>query len=361
MNRIIFGGAFDPVHNGHINMALKAAKELDGEVIFVPARISVWKQVSSPVEDKMNMLRLAIKDHKCLSIDEFELNSGKDVNYSIDTVLHFKEKYPNDNLFFLIGVDQANAFHKWKEAERISQLLQVVYYTRPGYEEEKENIEKFHMHKIDGLGIEVSSTKIRELKSFEMPDEVLFYIVEHDLYEGMVELNYILTPHRLAHSKSVAKTAYKIARANNLDNPLKAYIAGLFHDIGKDIAESKQYEMTKKYYPEFADIPKFAYHQFAGAHLVQEMFGIKDPDIIEAIEFHSTGNENMCELAKIIYAADKIEPTRGFDSSDLIAAMKNDVHEGFKTVLQANKDFLLSKEKDINNRLTYKCFKQYLG
>ena len=52
MNRIIFGGAFDPVHSGHINMALKAAKELDGEVIFVPARISVWKDVSAPIEDK---------------------------------------------------------------------------------------------------------------------------------------------------------------------------------------------------------------------------------------------------------------------------------------------------------------------
>ena len=350
MNRIIFGGAFDPVHSGHINMALKAAKELDGEVIFVPARISVWKDVSAPIEDKMNMLRLAIKGKKELSIDEFELNSGKDVNYSIDTVLHFKEKYPKDNLYFLIGVDQANAFHKWKEAERIASLLQVVYYTRPGYVEDENNIKKFHMHKIEGLGIEVSSTEIRELKSFEMPDDVLFYIVEHDLYEGMVELKSILSPHRLAHSKSVAKTAYEIAKANNLDNPLKAFIAGLFHDIGKDIPESEQYELTKKHYSEYADIPKFAYHQFAGAHLVQEMFGIKDQDIIEAIEFHSTGNENMCLLAKIIYASDKIEPTRGFDSSDLIAAMKNDAEQGFKTVLQANKDFLLSKEKDINNR-----------
>ena len=102
MNRIIFGGAFDPVHNGHINMALKAAKELDGEVIFVPAPISVWKEVSAPVKDKMNMLRLAIEGKEHLSIDEFELNSGKDVNYSIDTVLYFKEKYPNDKLFYLI-------------------------------------------------------------------------------------------------------------------------------------------------------------------------------------------------------------------------------------------------------------------
>ena len=361
MNKIIFGGAFDPVHNGHINMALKAAKELDGEVIFVPARISVWKEVSAPIADKMNMLRIAIKGYKNLYIDEFELNSGKETNYSIDTVRYFKEKYPKDKLYFLIGVDQVNEFHRWKEAEKLAELAQMVYYTRPGYEVKSENIQKYHTMKIVGDGIEVSSTDIRELKSFELPDDVLFYIVEHDLYKGMVDLNFILTPHRLAHSKSVAKTAYEIAKANNLDNPLKAFVAGLFHDIGKDIAEDKQYEMTKKYYPEYADIPKFAYHQFAGAHLVQEMFGIKDPDIIEAIEFHSTGNENMCLLAKIIYASDKIEPTRGFDSSELINAMKKDAAKGFITVLQANKEFLLSKEKNIENRLTYKCFKQYLG
>ena len=361
MNKIIFGGAFDPVHNGHINMALKAAKELGGEVIFVPARISVWKEVSAPIVDKMNMLRLAIKGYKNLSIDEFELNSGKETNYSIDTVRYFKEKYPKDKLYFLIGVDQVNEFHRWKEADELAELAQMVYYTRPGYEVKSENIQKYHMMKIVGDGIEVSSTDIRELKSFELPDDVLFYIVEHDLYKGMVDLNFILTPHRLAHSKSVAKTAYEIAKANNLDDPLKAFVAGLFHDIGKDIAEEKQYEITKKYYPEYVDIPKFAYHQFAGAHLVQEMFGIKDPDIIEAIEFHSTGNENMCLLAKIIYASDKIEPTRGFDSSELISAMKNDAEKGFIIVLQANKDFLLGKHKDINNRLTYKCFEQYLG
>jgi nicotinate-nucleotide adenylyltransferase len=309
----------------------------------------------------MNMLKLAIKGKERLSLDEYELNSGKDVNYSIDTARYFKEKYPNDKLFYLIGVDQVNEFHRWKEADKLSEIVQLVYYTRPGYKVKSDNIAKYNMQKIEGSGIEVSSTAIRELKSFELPDEVLFYIVEHDLYKGMVDLNFILTPHRLAHSKSVAKTAYEIAKANNLDEPLKAYVAGLFHDIGKDIAEDKQFEMTKKYYPEYSDIPRFAYHQFAGAHLVQEMFGIKDKDIIEAIEFHSTGNENMCLLAKIIYAADKIEPTRGFDSSYLINAMKNDAENGFVTVLEANREFLLSKNKNINNRLTYKCFQQYLG
>ncbi len=360
MNRILFGGAFDPVHNGHINMALNAAKELRGEVIFIPARISVWKSSSAPISDKIAMLELALKDKKGLSLDLFEINSGKDVNYSIDTVRHFKEKYPEDKLFYLIGYDQVNEFHRWKEAEELSKIAQIVFYERPNYIVNEENVHKYRMMPISGETIDVSSTDIRTLRSLELPDDVLFYIVEHDLYEGMVELNRIESKHRISHSKSVARTAYEIAKANNLKNPLKIFLAGLLHDCGKDIPLEKQIELTKKYYPEYADCPKFAFHQFAGAALAQDLFGITDKDMLDAIKFHSTGSGEMCQMAKIIYAADKIEPTRGFDSSDLIQAMKNDVDNGFKIVLQANKDFLLSQGKSIENPLTCKCFDKYL-
>lgn len=361
MNRIIFGGAFDPVHNGHINMARKAAKALNGEVIFVPARISVWKNSSAPTADKMAMLRLAIKGVKEFSIDEFELNSGKDINYSIDTVRYFKNKYPSDQLFYLIGYDQVNEFHRWKEAAEISNLVQLVYYTRPNYQINKDNVIKYKMQEIEGGGIDVSSTDIRALKSFELPLEVLFYIVEHDLYEGMSQIKMIESEHRLNHSKSVAKLSYEIAKANNMDKPVKAFIAGLLHDIGKDIALEKQIELTKNAFPEYSESPKFAYHQFAGAVLAKDLFKINDQDILDAIKFHSTGSGEMCKLAKIVYAADKIEPTRGFDSTDLIKAMLTDVDSGFKIVLQANKEFLEGQGKSLENTLTYNCIKNYLG
>ena len=68
----------------------------------------------------------------------------------------------------------------------------------------------------------------------------------------------------------------------------------------------------------------------------------------------------MCPLAKIIYASDKIEPTRGFDSKDLIDAMLKNVDTGFKIVLQANKDFLENGGKMTDNYLTSNCFKKYL-
>ncbi len=360
MNRIIFGGAFDPIHNGHLNMAENAKKALDGEIILVPARISVWKENSAPLEDKIAMIELATKDKTEYSIEKYELENGKEVTYSIDTISFLKEKYPSDKLFLLIGTDQVNEFHRWKEADKIADLVQIVFFARPNYELKKENVEKYHMMQIPGNEIDVSSTKIRELKSFELPGDVLFYVVEHDLYEGMVELNRILTSHRLNHSKSVAKLAYEIAVSNHLDNPNRYFVAGLFHDIGKDIPLEKQFEITKKHFPEYADMPEFAYHQFAGSILAQEMFEIHDEDIISAIRYHSTGSDNMCLMAKIIYASDKVEPTRGFDSSEYIRELKKDANEGFRIVLQANKDYLESKHKSVNNPLTYKCFNKYL-
>ena len=177
----------------------------------------------------------------------------------------------------------------------------------------------------------------------------------------MVEINKLLSPHRLAHSKSVAKLSYEIAKANHLEKPLRYFLAGLLHDIGKDIPLEKQFELTKKNFPEYADMPKFSYHQFAGSVLAKEIFEIKDEDILESIKFHSTGSQNMCLMAKIVYAADKIEPTRGFDSTDLINAMMENAEKGFITVLQANKDFLDSKGKMTDNPLTSICFKQYLS
>ena len=360
MRKIIFGGAFDPVHNGHINMALNARKALEGEVFFVPARISVWKESSAPVKDKIAMLKLAIKDLDGLFIDEFEINSGKDTNYSIDTVKHFKEKYPDDEIYYLIGVDQVNEFHRWKAADELASLAHIVFYDRPGHELKNENINRFHMQRIEGSLVDVSSSEIRELLKYDVPAEVLFYVVENNLYSGMNKISMMLTPHRLNHSKSVAKLAYEIAKANNLDNPLDAYMAGLFHDIGKDLAIEKQKEIMKEHYPDYIDMPDFFYHQFVGAYLAEKLFKVKDREILSAIEFHTTGNENMGKIAKIIYASDKIEPTRGFDSSDLIEAMMKDVDKGFQTVLQANKDFLISQGKKVNNPLTCKCFEQYL-
>ena len=73
MNRIIFGGGFDPIHLGHINMAIMAQKAYPGEVIFVPAKIAVWKSSSISQEHKLAMVQIAIKNIPGFSVDTFEL------------------------------------------------------------------------------------------------------------------------------------------------------------------------------------------------------------------------------------------------------------------------------------------------
>lgn len=357
MNKILFGGAFDPIHLGHLNMAEQASKELDADVIFLPAPISVWKNESAPIEDKAKMVELAIKGHERFSIDRYEIDSGKEVNYSIETAEYFVKKYPNDKFFYLIGTDHVNSFHKWKDAKKLSEIVEIVFFERPGLELDAKNIEEFHMRKISGSMMDISSTEIRELKCLKVTEEVMNYIQDNNLYY-MKKIASYLGEKRFKHSIQVAVLAHKIAKANKLENPEKYYIAGLLHDIGKEFKDSEK--IMHMEFEEFMEIGTFAYHQFVGSYLAVADFGIQDTSIINAIKFHATGNENMDIFAKVIYASDKIEPTRGYDSSEYIAAMMADAEKGFITVLDANIEFLKSKGQSHNNSLTSKCVKAYL-
>ena len=357
MNRVIFGGGFDPVHSGHINMALIARDALKAKVIFVPAKVAVWKVESIDAIHKINMLKLAIEDYDGFSIDEYELKQEKQP-YSFETISYFKKKYPKDRLYLLIGQDQANSFHLWKQAEEIANKAQIVYFRRPKLELNHENVEKYHMIELDGDEIEVSSTDIRELKSARVPLKVLEYIEQNGLYYAS-RIKPRMKETRFIHSCSVAHLAYSIAKKHQLDYS-KAYIAGILHDIAKDTDKNTSLALMKQYYPDFVEIGAFSYHQFLGEKFAKDDFGVVDEEILGAIKFHTTGKGNMNWLEKLIYACDKIDPNRGYDSSGLIQAMENGIDSGFLTVLKANVEFLSKKEVNTPNRLDDECRKCYL-
>lgn len=360
-NIVIFGGAFDPIHNGHINMALNAAKSLNAEVYFVPARISVWKSKTTPVEDKINMIELAIKDcgSNKLKIDRYEIDNNQDTTYSIDTVKYFIKKYVDANLFLLIGTDQVNNFHKWKEASEIAKLAQIVYFPRKGLTLDSGNIDKFHMKEIDGDISDTSSTDIRELKSLDTPLPVINYIVNNELY-FINKVKGYLSHKRYLHSLSVAKLAYEIAEKNNLPNLGDYFLAGLIHDIGKDVPILKQKEIVETFYKEYSGVEPKIYHQFVGEYLAKNDFGIKNPNILNAIKYHTTGRAGMSELEIVVYSADKIEPTRGFDSKWLINAIEVNLYKGFSTILKDNIRYFQANDIDYNNELTKACMKEFI-
>lgn len=357
MNRVIFGGGFDPVHLGHLNMALNARDALKANVIFVPAKVAVWKTDSVSPEHKLNMLRLAIEDYDGFSIDTYELEQ-ENQPYSFETIAYFKKRYPKDRLFLLIGQDQANSFHLWKQAEKIAKNVQIVYFKRPKLELNHENVDKYQMMELEGDELEVSSSDIRELKSARVPLKVLEYIEQNKLYY-IPRIAGRMKEKRFIHSCSVAHLAYQIAKKNRLDYS-KAYIAGILHDIAKDIDKNETLSLMKQYYPDFVEIGAFSYHQFLGEKFAKEDFAVVDEEILSAIKCHTTGKGNMSWLDKVIYAADKIDPNRSYDSSNFIKAMEDGVEQGFVTVLKANQEYLNDKEANTHNRLTDECFKYYL-
>ena len=364
MNLIIFGGTFDPVHNGHLRIASFAAKKFSAKVIFVPNKSPRWKEPLTDIVHRNNMLRIALKDADFeYEISNYEIKKDDDINYSIDTVRYFKSLYPNDNFYFLIGADQVNQFEKWKDAVELSKLATIIFSHRPGFKLNEDNIKAFNMVSLDfEESGEVSSSDVRMLKSLDLNDEALEYIEDNKLYYIERIAKYV-TPARLSHSIQVARLAYKIAKVNKLENPERYYIAAILHDVGKTSKCDKEDAVSfmKEYYPEYLDLPKFAYHQFIGEYLAKTEFGIDDPEILNAIKFHCTGSADMSKIAMVVYASDKIEPTREFDSTWLINSCLKNYYQGFIDTLVDNKKYLLGHAKDITNKLTDACFKQYIG
>lgn len=182
----VFGGTFDPVHNGHINAFAETyiGLELD-QVIIVPTFISpLKKQAGSSESHRLNMLKLAVENYDFAEIDTFEIDQ-QEVTYTFDTLKYLREKYPDDDLYFIIGTDHFISFDKWKNTDKLHELAKFTVLDR---NDELYNI-KPPFIKLNTNIVEVSSTLIRErLKTNTevrhlMPEEVYGYIKEQRLYE----------------------------------------------------------------------------------------------------------------------------------------------------------------------------------
>ena len=139
-----------------------------------------------------------------------------------------------------------------------------------------------------------------------------------------VELQEKLSPKRYQHSLGVAKTAESLAKHYGADAQ-KAYLAGLVHDYAKEIPTEETLLLLREKYAFFPDAmalrrPRLL-HAPLGACMVQHRFGIYDPEVLDAIRYHTTGKANMSLLAKIIYIADFIEPNRSYPDVEKLREM----------------------------------------
>jgi len=124
----IFGGSFDPIHFGHINLAiqLQEAHQLD-EVGFFPAGQNPFKMKASLTDasHRLAMLRLALEGIPSFFIDERELRR-EGPTYTVDTIKSFHEDRPTDELFLILGLDTAFQFFSWHLPDEILDYSQVL-------------------------------------------------------------------------------------------------------------------------------------------------------------------------------------------------------------------------------------------
>lgn len=181
----LFGGAFDPFHNGHLAICRAAVKSagLDRMIIIPSGKAPHKSGFSASFEDRCAMVEAALAGTG-FEVSRYEGERGE-VSYSATTVEDFHSMYPEDELFFLIGADSYRDFHKWYQPWRITDIARLVVFPRGGIDIEVQPPAIL----ADMEKIEISSTVLREkIKAGEdvkgdLPPAVDEYIGTHNLYK----------------------------------------------------------------------------------------------------------------------------------------------------------------------------------
>lgn len=196
----IIGGSFNPVHNAHLVIAEEFMRQMSLETIFfVIAFRSPFKteinseEIASP-EHRLAMLELALRTKSKFSVEKFEILRPQ-TSFTIDTVRYFREKFPDSELFLLIGSDQALEFTSWKDWQDILRIAQLCIAHRPVITAEQESrismeltVENHPPKWISAPLLEISSTEIRKkIKSGEsitefVPSAVSEFIQTRNLF-----------------------------------------------------------------------------------------------------------------------------------------------------------------------------------
>ncbi len=185
MKICLFGGTFDPIHLGHLHIAEAAmhALKLD-RVIFLPCRQSPHKseQAHAGSGHRLEMCRLATSGLEWAEVDDHDLTAETPC-YSWRTAEYFAAKFPQAQLFWLMGTDQWRALPRWNRPDHLASLVEFIVFTRGQNPEPREG---YKLHSIKG-DHPASATMIRssgggKLHTEWLAPEVASYILSHGLY-----------------------------------------------------------------------------------------------------------------------------------------------------------------------------------
>lgn len=329
----IMGGTLDPVHLGHVQIAMQVMKRMQlDRVMLLPAGDPPHKGRTTPKADRMAMAEIAAEEYAGLFASNVEINR-EGTTYTVDTLTRLSKAMPENEWVYIVGADTLEVLSSWRCFEKVAGMCTFAAVGRPGSDAGNikacvEKLESTYGAKIALMafdGPEISSTDIRkrvaEGRSIEalVPRGVAAYIARKGLYLScddeksmLKKLEEALTPHRFQHTLGVADTAQRLAKGCGVD-PMRARLAGLMHDCAKSMAYEAMVSMIREHALDVDDLelenPALV-HAPAGMIVARDVYGVKDPGVLSAIRKHTIGDVSMSAMDALIYVSDFIEPGR---------------------------------------------------
>ncbi len=220
MDRIgLFGGTFNPIHNGHLRAAIEVADKFNlSRIFFIPSYLPPHKKINNvaPPENRLDMVRLATLRQSKFEVSAVELKRAG-ISYTVDTVKYYKQLYREpDVLFLIVGMDAFLEIETWKSYAELFKLVPMIIMERPRPENTmtpasigmadfiqqyvsdeyqfQANERRYHHPELCSIYhipislLDISGTKIRELLrnkksiTFLVPEAVEHYIITRGLY-----------------------------------------------------------------------------------------------------------------------------------------------------------------------------------
>lgn len=364
---VLYGGTFNPIHRGHLDICVRAQEAVNADrVLLMPAALPPHKFAGwlAPDRDRIQLCTLAARDHDFLQVSDYEIRRGGR-SYTVETLRYLTGQQPGEKFWLLMGTDMFLTFTQWREWREIGKMASLLVASRENgdrqellRQQEALAGEGIASRLLDNPPLPMSSTGIRrELRetgsSESLLPEVLRYIRERGLYlHSPEDLPYLreyirplMTDYRYRHSLGVEKQAAHMAEKHGADVH-KASLAGILHDVCKDMPKGALLQNILESGIingiDFEASPQLI-HGYAGALYLQSHMDIHDPEIIDAVRYHTTARAGMSLLETVVYLADltsedreygDVEEMRRLCEEDLRGAM---VHALTHTVRELTK------------------------
>lgn len=338
----LFGGSFNPLHNGHIAIAEAAKREFGlHRVLFMVAKDPPHKQIAGQVSAalRLAMTEAGLCGREGLTASDLELRrEGK--SYTLLTLRELRHIYADAEIFCIVGADMLQDLPNWYHARELLRQNRFIGVGRLGIDAvpaaQAADLRAAYGAQVElceFVGPAISSTQVREAV-YEarpiqdwVPERIAAFIYENGLYLPEIfcalqeKVRRTLKEKRYIHTMGTVREAIELAARYGEDGK-KARLAALLHDCAKEDI-SGQLERAAAYAMDLSDLARISggiLHGPLGAEMARREYGVTDTAVLDAIRSHTLCSANMTKLEKIIYLADKIEPGRHYAGVDAIRA-----------------------------------------